>query len=63
MEKEKNYVYGLPGIMKLFNCSYATANRIKASGKLDGAMYQIGRKIIVDADKALECVSFGKKRK
>lgn len=51
---EKRYVYGIRGIAHLFNCSMPTANRIKASGKIDGAITQIGRKIIVDADMALE---------
>lgn len=53
-KEEKKYVYGIRGIAGLFNCSIPTANRIKASGKIDGAITQIGRKIIVDADRALE---------
>lgn len=48
------YVYGLSGIAKLFGCSIPTANRIKKSGKIDKAIKQIGRKIIVDAELALE---------
>lgn len=50
----KKHVYGLAGIAKLFGCSIPTANRIKQSGKIDQAITQIGRKIIVDADLALE---------
>lgn len=50
----KKYVYGIVGIAKLFGCSMPTANRIKKSGKIDKAITQIGRKIIVDADLALE---------
>ena len=42
------------GIARLFGCSMPTANRIKKSGKIDRAITQIGRKIIVDADMALE---------
>ena len=42
------------GIAKLFGCSMPTANRIKKSGKIDKAITQIGRKIIVDAELALE---------
>lgn len=53
-EKYTNYVYGIAGIARLFNCSIPTAARIKASGKIDAAIKQIGRKIIVDADLALE---------
>lgn len=41
-------------IAKLFGCSLPTANRIKKSGKIDKAITQIGRKIIVDAELALE---------
>ena len=53
---EKRYVYGLAGIARLFGCSLPTANRIKQSGKINRAITQIGRKIIVDADLALELV-------
>ncbi|MDO5664704.1 MAG: DUF3853 family protein [Bacteroidales bacterium] len=51
---EKRHVYGIAGIAKLFGCSMPTANRIKKSGKIDRAITQIGRKIIVDAELALE---------
>lgn len=50
----KKHVYGIRGIAELFGCSIPTANRIKASGKIDQAITQIGRKIIVDADLAFE---------
>lgn len=50
----KRYVYGLRGIAESFGCSLPTANRIKQSGRIDKAVTQIGRKIIVDADLALE---------
>lgn len=50
----KRHVYGIVGIAKLFGCSMPTANRIKKSGKIDKAITQIGRKIIVDAELALE---------
>ncbi len=53
-DTEKKYVYGIGGIARLFGCSIPTANRIKKSGKIDRAITQIGRKIIVDADMALE---------
>lgn len=52
--KEKRYVHGIQGIATLFNCSIATANRIKSSGKIDDAITQMGRKIVIDADLALE---------
>lgn len=53
-EKPKQYVYGLRGLASLFGCSIPTANRIKQSKQIDGAIRQIGRKIIIDADLALE---------
>lgn len=48
-----NYVFGLKGIAKLFGCSVSSARRLKKSGKIDDAIIQEGRKIIVEADKAL----------
>lgn len=51
---EKRHVYCIAGIAKLFGCSMPTAHRIKKSGKIDRAITQIGRKIIVDAELALE---------
>ena len=57
---DSNYVYGLEGIAKLFNCSTATASRIKQSGKIDKAITQIGRKIVVDAKLALKLASQNK---
>lgn len=50
----KGLVYGIAGIAQLFNCSMTTANRIKASGKIDKAISQTGRMITVDADLALQ---------
>ena len=50
----KRLVYGIAGIAQLFNCSMTTANRIKASGKIDQAISQTGRTITVDADLALQ---------
>ena len=51
---DRRYVYGITGIARLFDCSIPTAGRIKASGKIDAAIRQIGRKIVVDAEYALE---------
>ena len=50
----KKYVYGIHGIAQLFGCSNPTAQRIKKGGKIDSAITQLGRKIIVDAELALE---------
>ena len=51
---KRHYEYGLRGLAKIFDCSIPTAQRIKASGKIDAAIVQTGRKIVIDADKALE---------
>ena len=53
-DKEKKYVYVIGGIARLFGCRITTANRIKKSVMINRAITQIGRKIIVDADMALE---------
>ena len=53
-DAERKYEYGILGIAKLFGCSLPTAHRIKKSGKIDKAITQIGRKIIVDVELALE---------
>lgn len=53
-ESSKKYVYGIQGLAQLFGCSVPTAHRIKKSGKINKAVTQIGRKIIIDAELALE---------
>ena len=57
----KRYVYGIAGLAKLFQCSEATANRIKASGEIDDAISQIGGIIVVDAEYALDLLRISKK--
>ena len=49
----RRYVYGLQGIMDLFHVSNMTAQRYKA-GIIKDAVRQYGKKIVVDADLALE---------
>ena len=58
-EPGKRYVYGLKGIQELFNVSHLTAQRYK-DGIIKDAVYQSGRKIVVDVDKAIEL--FNEKR-
>ena len=58
---DRNFVYGIRGIATLFNCSEATANRIKKSGVIDEAISQTGKKIVIDADRALELCKIIKK--
>lgn len=59
-KNERHYVYGLRGIRELFNVSHVTAQRLKDS-ILKPAVNQCGKKIIVDADYAMEL--FGNKKK
>lgn len=54
IDESKKYVYGIRGIAQLFGCSLPTANRIKKSGKISKAITQIGRKIIIDSELAIE---------
>lgn len=49
----KSYVYGLRGIQNLFNVSHTTAQMYK-DGILREAVYQSGRKIVVDVEKAID---------
>lgn len=46
------YVYGLRGIRELFGVSHATAQKYKDTF-LAPAVYQRGRKIVVDANRAI----------
>lgn len=62
-EPNKKYVYGRAGIAELFKCSLTTASRIKQRGLIDGAYRQVGRLIIVDAEKALELAAKRDKKK
>lgn len=49
----KRYVFGIKGIQELFNVSHATAQKYK-DGILKDAVFQSGRKIVVDVYKAIE---------
>lgn len=57
---ERKFAYGIRGIADTFGCSIPTANRIKKSGAINKAISQIGRKIIVDVNLALELVANNK---
>ena len=58
--KPRRLVYGIKGIADTFGCSIPTANRIKRSGVIDDTITQVGRKIVVDADLALELAAKAK---
>ena len=51
---DRKLAYGIKGIAETFGCSIPTANRIKKSGVIDKAISQVGRKIVLDVDFALE---------
>lgn len=55
-EQPIKYVHGLDGLARLLNCSKSKAQEIKNSGVIDAAVYQTGRKIVVNAEKALELI-------
>lgn len=57
------YVYGLSGLAKLLGCSDATAGRLKKSGKIDEAISQVGKTIVVNTRKVIELTRTTKKRK
>lgn len=52
--QKQKYEYGINGLAKLLGCSRTTASKIKSSGVLDDAIFQVGKTIIIDKEKALE---------
>lgn len=60
-KKEKWLVYGLSGLAELLGCSKKHAHTVKESGVIDKAVSQMGRKIVVDAEKALELIQKAKR--
>lgn len=57
VQEANKYAYGIAGICEIFGCSKPTAQRIKKSGVIDGAITQTGRTIVVDRQKALALVA------
>lgn len=58
----KRYVYGLKGLAILLGRSKTTAARLKASGRIDAAITQVGALLIIDADLALKLAAGNKKK-
>ncbi len=52
----QRYAYGISGICEIFGCSKPTAQRLKKSGVIDGAIIQNERTIVIDRQKALALV-------
>lgn len=57
---KRTYVYGIKGLCDLLKCSKATASRVKKKGVLKDAITQIGRKIIIDVELAMEYIRIAK---
>ena len=53
---EKKYVFGIRGLASILKCGMTNAQRIKNTGVIDEAIYQAGRKIVIDSEKALELI-------
>ncbi len=51
---KEDHVYGIKGLAKLLGCSRTHAQTIKSSGDLDDAIFQDGRTIVINKQKALE---------
>lgn len=51
---KNKYEYGLKGLARILGCSRTRASEIKKSGILDDAIYQNGKIIVIDREKALE---------
>lgn len=60
---DRRYAYGISGICEIFGCSKPTAQRIKRSGVIDGAIVQSGRTIVIDRLKALALVKEDNEKK
>lgn len=56
----KSFVYGIKGIMNIFDCSESTAKRIKKDKLFKPAIVQHGRKIITDVDLVLKLAANNK---
>jgi hypothetical protein len=54
---DSDLCHGLEGIAKLLGCSNRHASRVKKSGKIDRAITQDGRTIIVKKSVLLECLA------
>lgn len=51
--EQKEY-YGIAGIAEVLNCCSTTAQRVKNTGLIDGALITIGRQILVNKPKLQE---------
>ena len=61
VQQEKKYEHGIDGLARIFGCSKKTAWMIKNSGRIDKAITQIGRTIVIDIELALNLANRKKK--
>ena len=57
---KKKYEYGIKGLAKILGCSRAKASKIKNSGVIDEAIFQNGKIIVIDIEKALQLLDKNK---
>lgn len=57
---KKKYEYGIKGLAKILGCSRTKASKIKNSGIIDEAIFQNGKIIIIEIEKALELLNKNK---
>lgn len=58
--EETEYVKGLDGLCELLGCKKSKANKLKASGRLDGCYIQEGRTILFIKNKVLKTLNYGR---
>lgn len=47
------YIYGIAGLAKFLQCSRTTAQMLKSSGRIDKAITQVGRRIIINKNQII----------
>ncbi len=60
--QENEHPRGLRGMAQIFNCSIATASRMKATGLFDSCISQVGRTFVIDKQKALELAKLNNRK-
>ncbi len=60
--QENQHPRGLRGMAQVFNCSIATASRMKATGLFDSCISQVGRTFVIDKEKALELAKLNNRK-
>lgn len=51
---EPEYIQGMKSLASFLGCSQRQARRIKASGKIDAAIIQTGKTILIDKQRLIE---------